>query len=440
MDAGSNPAPKLPNRQTPPKVAAGPERPETRQAKRALLSLNFFSADQTGIGPFFGVFLVQHGWRTGLLGTVMTVGGVVGLIMTAPAGALADRTTHKRTYVILSSAFTIMASMLIWASQNFWVVAGSQFAGAIAASIIGPAMLGITLGVVRQKGFNAQNGKNQSINHAGNVAGAAISGFLGWKFGFGAVFLMGVGLGTLSILSVLMIPRAAIDDRAGRGLRESGQEGDQVKGLTVLLESKPLRVLALCLALFHLGNAAMLPLYGLSVVQAHKADPALFAALVVIVAQTVMVGTALVAMRLIEIRGYWMVIMITFVCLPIRGLLAATLTPAGGVLPVQIMDGVGAGLQGVAVSGLITRLLDGTGRVNVGQGAVGLVQGIGGTMSPLFSGWLVQWLGYPITFVMMGSLSLVSLAIWIACAPMLKAACAATHRGEPASGDAPPCG
>ena len=39
--------------------------------------------------------------------------------------------------------------------------------------------LGITLGIVRQAGFNRQNGRNQAFNHAGNMVGAALSGFVG---------------------------------------------------------------------------------------------------------------------------------------------------------------------------------------------------------------------------------------------------------------------
>jgi hypothetical protein len=46
-----------------------------------LQSLNFFMADmQAGIGPFLGVFLLAHGWESGLIGTVMTIGGVAGMI------------------------------------------------------------------------------------------------------------------------------------------------------------------------------------------------------------------------------------------------------------------------------------------------------------------------------------------------------------------------
>ncbi len=55
-----------------------------------LLALNFFMADmQSGIGPFLGVFLLAHGWTSGPIGTVMTVGGVAGMLITTPAGAFA---------------------------------------------------------------------------------------------------------------------------------------------------------------------------------------------------------------------------------------------------------------------------------------------------------------------------------------------------------------
>ena len=66
----------------------------------ALQALNFFMADmQAGIGPFLGIFLLAHGWKSGLIGSVMTIGGVAGMLMTAPAGALIDATKRKRMYV-----------------------------------------------------------------------------------------------------------------------------------------------------------------------------------------------------------------------------------------------------------------------------------------------------------------------------------------------------
>ena len=216
-------------------------------------------------------------------------------------------------------------------------------ATAIAGAAIGPAVAGMTLGIVRQAGFNRQNGRNQAFNHAGNMVGAALSGLLGWKFGLTAVFWLAAVFGVLSIISVLMIPAGAIDDREARGLKEGGDDG-KASGFRVLLECKPLLILAAALACFHLGNGAMLPLYGLAVVADKQGDPASFVALTIVVAQAVMIVASVVAMRLAEKSGYWLVLLISFIALPIRGLVAAHLITYWGVYPVQMLDGVGAGL------------------------------------------------------------------------------------------------
>jgi MFS family permease len=390
-----------------------------------LLSLNFFMADmQAGIGPFLGVFLLAHGWESGLIGTVMTVGGVAGMLMTTPAGALVDATKRKKLYVIIPGICTVIASGIVLLSQSVWLVTLSQVATAIAGAAIGPAVSGITLGIVRQAGFNRQIGRNQALNHAGNAAGAGLSGFLGWQFGFTAVFLLAALFGILSIVSVWMIPSAAIDDSAARGLDRSKQDNGKMSGITVLLECKPLLILAAALACFHLGNAAMLPLYGLAVVSAKLGDPAGFVATTIVVAQGAMILMSLIAMRLAEKEGYWLVLLISFISLPVRGVIAAHVMNKWGVYPVQILDGVGAGLQSVAVPGLVARILDGTGRVNVGQGAVMTVQGLGASLSPAIGGWIAQEIGYSAMFLILGSFALGSIALWLGFASILRPACA----------------
>ncbi|WP_366510624.1 MFS transporter [uncultured Pseudacidovorax sp.] len=421
---------------------------DKRRATRALCALNFFMADmQAGIGPFLGVFLQQRGWQPGAIGSVMTVGGVAGMLMTVPAGAFIDHTARKRWVVVITGICTVLASFLILWSQAGLVVTVSQVATAIAGAAIGPAVAGITLGVVRQRGFNAQNGRNQAWNHAGNMVGAALSGWLGFRYGMPAIFFLAALFGVFAIASVLAIPERTIDHRAARGLEgpHDGQaaaaaaEG-QAQGLRTLLQNRPLLILAAALACFHLGNGAMLPLYGLAVVGAGKGNPAMFTALTVVVAQAVMIVTALAAMRLSATRGYWLVMLVSFASLPLRGLIAGSVIDSWGVWPVQALDGIGAGLQSVAVPGLVACLLDGTGRVNVGQGAVMTVQGLGASLSPAIGGWLAQLFGYQVAFYVLGGFALASLALWVGFASMLRPACAGVcepRAGEPALGAAP---
>ncbi|MBW6531773.1 MFS transporter [Sphingomonas sp. RRHST34] len=406
------------------------------RATRALQALNFFMADmQAGIGPFLGVFLQQRGWTAGPIGTVMTVGGVAGMVMTVPAGAMIDATEKKRLIVIVTGICTVMASFLILLSQSGWVVTVSQVATAIAGAAIGPAVTGMTLGIVRQRGFNAQNGRNQAWNHAGNMVGAGLSGWLGWRFGMPAIFYLAAAFGLLAILCVLSIPERAIDHDAARGLETKGEDADAAgaaQGFRALLDNRPMLILAAALACFHLGNGAMLPLYGLAVVGAGKGNPALFTATTVMVAQGVMVITSLLAMRMAAGRGYWLVLLISFAALPLRGALAGSFIEHWGVWPVQALDGIGAGLQSVAVPGLVACLLDGTGRVNVGQGAVMTVQGVGASLSPAIGGWLAQALGYRVAFYVLGSFALASLALWIGFAAVLRPACAGAREEQAA--------
>jgi len=389
--------------------------------RKALEALSFFMADmQAGIGPFLGVLLLAHGWRVGAIGTAISVGAVAGMIATGPCGAFVDATSHKRGWIAGAGLLSLAASGMVLISQAPWMIGASQIIACIAGAALGPGMVGLTLGVARQAGFNAQNGRNQAFNHAGNLAGAALSGVLGWRYGFSAVFWLAAVFSALSIASVFAIPKAIIDDAEARGLPDAAGEAARPRGWSSLFESPPLLVAAAALMLFYLGDAAMLPLYGMAVVAAHRGDPAGFVAMTIVVAQGVMVATSLVAMKLAARRGYWLVLLIAFALLPLRGLVAGALITGWGVWPVETLDGVASGLLSVAAPGLIAAIMDGTGRVNAAQGAVMAAQGLGGAVSPALGGWIAQTLGYPAAFASLGGFALISLGLWIGFARILR--------------------
>ncbi len=389
--------------------------------RNALEGLSFFMADmQAGIGPFLGVLLLAHGWRAGAIGTAISVGAVAGMLAVGPCGALVDATSHKRSWIAGAGLMSLAASGLVLVSQQPWVIGASQIIACIAGAALGPGMVGLTLGVARQEGFNAQNGRNQSFNHAGNLAGAALSGVLGWRYGFAAVFWLAALFSALSIACAFAIPKAVIDDAEARGLADATGQPHRPRGWASLFESKPLLVAAAALMLFYVGDAAMLPLYGMAVVAAHRGDPAGFVATTIVVAQGVMVVTSLIAMKLAARRGYWLVLLVAFALLPIRGLVAGSLIAAWGVWPVETLDGVASGLLSVAAPGLIARIMDGTGRVNAAQGAIMAAQGLGGAISPALGGWIAQALGYPAALATLGGFALVSLGLWIGFARTLR--------------------
>jgi hypothetical protein len=144
----------------------------------------------------------------------------------------------------------------------------------------------------------------------------------------------------LTVTAVMMIRSDSVDHRVARcQTRVSSREDfaeDNVSGLHILLHCRPLRVLATALALFHLGNAAMWPLYGLAIVAARQG------------AQCVCRadhrdrpsgdGRRSDAREPPEpvarlLAGH----LLTFLALPLRGLLAASLIQAWRVWRVQIL-------------------------------------------------------------------------------------------------------
>lgn len=216
-----------------------------------------------------------------------------------------------------------------------------------------------------------------------------------------------------------MIPPGSIDNRAARGHKEDDPEGGP-GALKVLVTHRALLVLALALAIFHLGNAAIMPLYAIAAVSASQTNGPGFVATTIVIAQGTMIVAALGGMRVAESRSYWPILLASFLVLPFRGILAYWLSGWWGIVPVEILDGVGTGLQSVAVPGMVARSLYGSGRINLAQGAVVTVQGAGAALSPALGGWIAQWIGFAPTFLLLGGMGLMATGLWIALRGMVR--------------------
>jgi len=394
-----------------------------RRSIFALNALNFFMADVAGgLGPFLGVFLQARHWPPAEIGLVMTIGGIAGMVVTTPLGALVDRTRWKRAIVVATAIAITVASIAILLSPDFLVVSAAQILSGVAGAAVGPAIAAITLGLVHQRGFPHQLGRNEAFNHSGNVVAAALAGATGYVFGLGAVLVVLSVMAVFAIAAALRINPREIDHRAARGAAEL--DGKGVAGFAVLLQSRPLIVLGVTLTLFHLGNAAMLPLLGQAVVAQGASNPSAFTGATIVVAQTTMVPVALLAARLAETRGYWFVFLLALIALPVRGVTAALAIDPLGLWPVQFLDGIGAGVLGVAVPGLVARILAGTGRVNAGLGAVMTLQGVGAALSPTVGGIIAQRIGYPAAFLALGAIAVVALTLWVVARPITAGVCA----------------
>ncbi|KAK1961800.1 major facilitator superfamily transporter [Colletotrichum sublineola] len=451
-----------------------------RRARWALFVLAFFMGDvQDGVGPFLGVYLQHHGWAPGLRGFVNTVSGIATILATGPVGALIDATDHKRLLAASCALLVGVSQGVNLLSTHPALVFSTQIVSAVAGTTLMPLLVALTLGVCSPdpvgshdgKGkhtFRTLNGRNQAANHAGNMVSAGLAAALGSRFGLTAVFWLVMAFCAATIVSVFLLPARAIDHAAARGsvpidddtpkpplptpdTQESGtsmaENEDQaeragvsfrkalitkvrdkkqrffVSPLGIVLKNKALVVIGATVFLFHLGNAAILFLYGQGLVAMGKGDPAGTTGLTVIIAQGTMIVISLITPWLAGRYGYWFTVLVSYVVLPIRAAVAGRYIENWGIWPVQILDGVGAGIQSVAIPGLVAVMMAGTGRVNVTFGIVGgVTRQTGAAISSAVGGWMAEYRGYSFSLYFSGVFPLVSVALWLGFCKMLRPA------------------
>ena len=389
----------------------------TRPA-RALDALNFFLADvQGGLGPYLAVYLltVRH-WDEAHIGVVMSVAGIAGIAAQAPAGALTDALHAKRALIAVAAAAVTGLALALAVLTSFWGVAVVQAATGVCGAVFGPTIGAVSLGIVGHSAFAARNGRNEAFNHAGNAVAAAAAGVAAWEFGPVAVFFLLAAMAVASLASVLAIPPGAIDHEVARGLPDGPQRHrEQPSGFAVLLGSRPLLVFAACVVLFHLANAAMLPLVGQKLALQNRNLGTAAMSACILAAQLVMVPMAILVGRKADAWGRKKLFLAGFLILPIRGALYTLSDDPAWLIGVQLLDGIGAGLFGALFPLIVADLTWGTGRFNVTRGAIQAAQGIGAALSTTVAGLIVTMTGYSAAFLTLTGIAAVGLMLfWLA--------------------------
>jgi MFS family permease len=385
----------------------------------ALAVLNFFLADaRDGLGPFLDGFLATHGWSPMTLGIVATLGGVLGLIATPLFGALVDASPHKRLLIVIPVTLVTAAALWTLASPGNASVFGGQSMTAIVGAVIGPALMGLTLGLVGESAFSQQVARNEFWNHAGNVFSLACVYAATIVWGLNGVIGLMLVTAIAAIIATLAIRPDDIDNDVARGLTKDKNPDERLtaaarpSGYSVLANSRGLVLLALTLLVFHFGNAPMSRLIAQNF-SIQLGTPFRTTAIVTGVSQLSMIAMALLAPVLIRRFGLASVFIIALCALPLRGAIAGSVPSFGSIYPVQFLDGVGAGLIGIATPIAAERILAGTGRFNVGLGAVMTVQGIGASLSNVVAGWLTDRGGYGLAYWVHGGVALFALALFM---------------------------
>jgi MFS family permease len=386
----------------------------SRRSLRGLDWFVFFVADvQTGFGPFVAVYLTTEKWTQVDIGLVLSVSGFVALVGQVPGGALLDWARRERLVAGVAVAL-ISASAIAYATWPILsVILAAAVLHATASCVLGPAIAAISLGLVGPNRIGERLGRNARFASIGAGLSAGVMGACGYFFETRSVFLVTAALLVPTWWTLRLIVPQEIDPEQAHGNVAAPRSANDppAPGLRDLIGRPTLLVFGVAILLFHLANAAMLPLMG-GVLTARSSQWA------TVLIAACMVGPQLVvaifspwAGRQAERWGRRPLLLAGFAALPIRGFLFATVSDPYALVVIQLLDGVTATVFSVMVPLTIADLTRGTGHFNFTQGLVGTMMGIGASLSPALAGYVTGRFGSASAFSALATIATIGLVL-----------------------------
>lgn len=385
----------------------------SRKSRRGLDWFVFFVADvQTGFGPFVAVYLTAQKWTQTDIGLILTVGGLIALFGQIPGGAILDAIRSPRLAAGVSVFVICISALMLAVWPIFPVVLISRILQASASCVLGPAIAALSLGLVARPEIGERLGRNASFASVGTGLAAAGMGLCGYYISNQAVFYVTAAFVFPALIALYQINAQEIDAERAHG-------GAQKQPLTLsiifqLLTNRTLVIFAICVMLFHLANAAMLPLVASMLTLRSSESAAALIAVAMVVPQFVVAIVSPAIGRKSQTWGRRPLLLIGFAALAIRGVLFAAVTPSEFIVAVQILDGISASALGVLVPLTLADITRTTGRFNLTQGLVGCAMGVGAAISTTLAGFLSDRFSSYVTFLSLGLIAAIGLlAVWL---------------------------
>jgi MFS family permease len=365
-----------------------------------------------GFGPYVAVYLADQKWTQEKIGFVLGASALAGLLSQVPGGELLDTTRSKRGIMALSVIVVALSAMIIEFRPTFPLVLIGLTLQGITGGILGPAIAAISLGLVGHAALPERLGRNQRLAATGSLAAAGLMGLIGYYFSYQAIFLLVVVL-TLPVF-VALARIHPTDIHFGRSCGAPHHQTLDVParaGRASLWKSPGLLVLALCLFLFQLGNASMLPLAGESLIYQGERRSSLIVSALIVLPQILVAAIAPWVGRQANNWGRRPLLLMGFGALPLRALLFALIPEPQALLAFQLLDGVSGAVVGVLTALVVADLTNGTGRFNLAQGLVGTASGIGASLSTALFGVVAVSFGRTVAFLSIAAAALVAVLI-----------------------------
>jgi MFS family permease len=386
------------------------ERTAAARGNRALDLVNFFIADvQTGFGPFVAVYLTTHKWTQVEIGFALTLGTITSLVGQLPAGALVDAMRNKRATAFCGLIAIIIAASLLALQPARLPVFVAQILHGFASCIITPAIAAISLQLVGHAGLGERLGRNARFASIGNGLAAAVMGATGAYISSRMVFLLTAALCIPALIALVAI---------GRGTYSRRQTTSRIldrNRLRHLFTDRRLLIFSICVLLFHLSNAGMLPLAGAAVTMRAGDFANLIIAACIVVPQIVVALLSPWVGRTAERIGRRKLLLLGWGVLPLRGILLAVLPGPWLLVVGQSISGISAAVFGVMLPLIAADLTRGTAHFNLCMGALGLGMYIGAAASTTLSGGIADAVGMQYAFYALAFSGLLgTVLIWLA--------------------------
>src|SRR5215813_5120297 len=176
------------------------------ESLHALDRINFFlAALLMGLGPFLASSLSDRGWTPSNIGFVLTVSGLAGLLTQVPAGELIDMTQSKRMLIGTGIGAVTLALLIFGLRSDFPSIFMAAVLQGTSGSILGPAVVAISLGLVGNDALAERLGRNQRFASIGGLTAAGLMGVIGYLMSLSDIFLVTAAFAFPALLALARI-------------------------------------------------------------------------------------------------------------------------------------------------------------------------------------------------------------------------------------------
>jgi MFS family permease len=394
----------------------------TEASSRSLDAVNLFlAAALSGFGPYVAVFLAEQNWTQQDIGFVLTAAGFAGLLSQPLGGELLDVIRSKQVVVAIGAIMVAASALIIALWPSFPLVFAALILEGTTGGFLGMGIAAISLGLVGHAALGERLGRNQRFASTGGVIAAALMGLVGDFISTRGIFLTSAALVVPLLITLRHLESADIHYGTACGApdHEGPSAPSRARRLS-LWQNHSLLTFAGCVFLFQLANASMLPLVGEALAYGKQAYSSLTVSALIIVPQIIVALMAPWAGRSAKTWGRRPLLLIGFAALPIRAIVFATTGNPLILVIAQSLDGVSGTMLGVLTALTIADLTTGTGRFNLAQGWIGMISGVGASLSTTVFGLIAGNIGRAAGFLGIAVVGLAAVLLLLLLMPETK--------------------